>query len=70
MCQVKSFVLKIILDLFVLLNTCVCSTCMPGALDNPKRASDHLELELRVDVNHHMGAGNGTWILRKNNKCS
>lgn len=31
---------------------------------------DSLELQLRMLVNHHVGAGNVTHVLCKSNKCS
>jgi hypothetical protein len=34
------------------------STCVPDALGGQKRASNPLELELRMAVSHHVGAGN------------
>ena len=40
--------------------TCVLSTC-----GSPKRASDPLELELRMAVNCHVRVGNQTQVLGK-----
>ena len=39
------------------------TTSMFSAVRGQKRASDRLELELQVVVNHNMGAGNGIWVL-------
>lgn len=36
-------------------NVCKYTTCVLGAYRSQKRASDSLELELKVAVNHHMG---------------
>jgi len=36
----------------------MCTTCVPGAFHGHKRASEPLELELRVVVSHHVGAEN------------
>ena len=35
-----------------------------------KRVLDPLELELQMVVNHHVGAGNVTWVLSKSSKFS
>lgn len=35
-----------------------------------KRTSDLLELELQMFLNHHVAAGNQTWVLFLSNKCS
>ena len=45
------------------------TTCVIGALKAKKKASDLLELELWMVVNHHVGAGNRTWVPCKNNMC-
>lgn len=37
--------------------------CVPGVLRGQKRASDSLELELRMVIIHHVGAVNWTWGL-------
>ena len=39
----------------------LCITCKPGTCGGQKRASDALELELRIVVKYHVGAGNWTW---------
>lgn len=40
------------------LHVCLCITCVLGALEGYKRVSAPLGLELKVDVNGHVGAGN------------
>lgn len=39
------------------ISVCLYTTCLPGTLEQHKRASDILEL-LQVIVNHHVGAVN------------
>jgi hypothetical protein len=34
-----------------------------SALKDQKRVSDPLELELQLDVNHHVGSGNWNWVF-------
>lgn len=41
----------------VLLSVCA------GSLGGQKRASQPLEVELRVFVNHHVGVGNRIWVF-------
>lgn len=36
---------------------------VPGALRNPKSASDPLELQSETAVNHHVGAEKPAWVL-------
>jgi hypothetical protein len=36
----------------------------------PEQESDSLELELKMIVSHHVGAGNQTQVFCKSNKCS
>lgn len=48
----------------------VCIICMPGACRGSRGALDNLELKLQMNVNHHMGAENQSWILWKSNQCS
>lgn len=38
--------------------------------DEGQRVPDNLELELQMVVNHYMGAGIQTLVLKKNSKCS
>lgn len=65
---------KIILDLcFYFMCVCVSPACVyePGTLELQRRASSgHLELELWVFGDPHVGSGNRTWVLHKKNKCS
>lgn len=35
-----------------------CTTYVPGAREDQERASDSLELELQIIVNHHVGPEN------------
>ena len=42
---------------------CVGTMCVPGACGGRRRAMGLLELELRVVVSLHVGAGNPTWVL-------
>lgn len=51
-------------------NRCVPYVCLVPIHRGEKRASDSLALVLGIVVNHHIGAGNQTWALCKNNKCS
>ena len=44
--------------------------CVPGAFGGQKKASDPLELELWMFINHHIGVGNKTQVLCKRNKYS
>lgn len=46
---------------------CMCPMCM-HALRVQKKVSD--SLELKAVVNHHVGDGNQTMVLRKSIKCS
>ena len=43
---------------------------IPGAHGGQNKASDSLELELRVGVSSHVGAGNWTQVLCKSRLCS
>lgn len=36
----------------------MCTACVPGVLRDEKRVWDALELELKMAVNSHVGAGN------------
>lgn len=44
----------------VCLYVCLCSTCMP---ERQKRALDPLDLDLKMSVSCHVGAGNGAKVL-------
>lgn len=44
--------------------------CVFGALGGQKSVSDPLELELNMIMSGHMGSGNQTWFLWKNNQCA
>ena len=46
----------------------MCTTCMVGALES--QTVDLLELELRMFVNHYVGAEKQIWIFCKSNKYS
>jgi hypothetical protein len=46
------------------LHVCMCTICVPGALGSQKGEMDPLELELWMVVNHHVGAGNRTQVLK------
>lgn len=48
----------------------ICTIYVPDDHAGQKRVSDNLEMELQTVVSHHMGAGNLTQVLCKNNKCS
>ena len=49
------------------LPTCVpVHKCMPDACGNQKTVLDPLELELQKVVSHHVGTGNQTQVLCKN----
>ena len=52
----------------VLLYTCMCTMCVPGALGGWKKASDPLELELQVIVSCYGGEWNQTQALCKSVK--
>lgn len=54
----------------VLLDSCLCTTCVPGALGGQKRTADSLELELKMEMIHHVGAGNRIQVFYKSSKCS
>lgn len=47
----------------------MCSVCRLHAPRDHETALDPLELEWMV-VSFHVGAGNQTWVLCKNNRCS
>lgn len=47
------------------LHVCLCTTFMSGALRVHRKASDPLERELQVVVNHHVSSGTRTWVLCK-----
>lgn len=36
----------------------MCATCLPCALRGQRKVSNPLEVELRMSVSHHVGAGN------------
>ena len=38
-------------------------------LQRLEEGTSSLELELQMVVSHHVGAGDGTWVLRKGTKC-
>lgn len=40
---------------------CMCATCVSITSGCQKKASNSLELELKMLVSHHVGDGNGTW---------
>lgn len=48
----------------------VSITCMSGAYSGQKRVLDPLELELQMDVSHHMDVGNYTQIFCTSNRCT
>lgn len=64
----------LLVDPFVLgksaLPTCMCTACMPGAHRAEKRALNPLALELQLVVRYHVGAGNETLVVCKNNNNS
>lgn len=68
--------ISIFLGLFILcifcLNVVHAQTCVFVYLVpmEVRRASDPLELELQISLNHYLGAGNWTCVLCKSNKCS
>ena len=39
---------------------CLCTTCVPGDCGGQKKVLGFLELELKMAVNCHVGAGNQT----------
>lgn len=41
-----------------------------GADRGQERVLDLLDLELRMIVSHHVGAGSQTWVLCRRSKCS
>ena len=47
------------------LHVCLCTMCVHGAQRVQKRASDALRLELQMDMNCHVGAGNGNHVFWK-----
>ena len=47
------------------LPTCMYAMCVPGACRGQKKALDLLELELRMVVSHHVGAGNEILVFCK-----
>jgi len=55
--------------LHVCMYVCMHILCMLGAFIGQKRAFN-LEMELQVAINHHMGGGNWTQVLRKSSMCS
>lgn len=52
------------------LYVCVSITCMSGAYGSQKRVLDPQELELQMDVSHHMDVENYTQILCTSNRCT
>lgn len=60
----RFFILTICLFSFICVYCVrVYTTYVPGAPRGQKRASNPLELELWVVVNHYVGAGNQTWVI-------
>lgn len=57
------------LCVWVLVSTCLCTLCLPGAGGGHPRASDPLQLEFLMAVSLHVDAGIEL-ILFKKNKCS
>lgn len=49
----------------ICLNIRLCTTCMPGAHRNRRGSQIPLDLELRMVVNHRMGARNRTQVICK-----
>lgn len=45
----------------------LCTTRVPDAHGDQKRALGALELELEIVVGHYVGAGNRIWVLWKSN---
>lgn len=41
----------------------LCTLCVSGSLRGQKKVMDLLEHELHTAVSHHVGAGNGTYVL-------
>lgn len=66
------FHLKYLKILFILcvnlfcLHACLCTVCMTGAQECQKRVWDPQELELQMLANLHVGVGNQTLVLWKN----
>lgn len=66
------FYLKYLKILFILcvnvfcLHACLCTVCMIGAQECQKRVWDPQELELQMLVSLHVGVGNQTLVLWKN----
>ena len=53
------------------LPACLMNTmCMSGTYGAQKVAPDPLELKKWMVMNHHLGPGDQTQVLRKRNKCS
>lgn len=50
----------------IVLITCVCASHVCLVYVEVKRALDALELELKMVIHHHVGAGKGTCVLSKN----
>lgn len=48
----------------------MCTTQVPCALKDQKRASGSLRLELQMAVSRYVDAGNQTWVLCKNKSFS
>ena len=41
----------------------LCTMCISGTHSDQKRTLNGLELEIQKIINHHVGAGNQTWVL-------
>lgn len=55
----------------VCMHACMCSVCVQWkACRGEKRASDPLELEIKMTVSHHVSAKNRTAVLCKENKLN
>lgn len=49
---------------------CMCTTCVPGAVESQRRALDALKLKLQRVLSLFVGAGNRTCVLCKNSTHS
>jgi hypothetical protein len=55
--------------MYVCMYVCVCARSVDGDRRSLKRDSNALEQDID-GYEHHVGAGNWIWILRKSFKCS
>lgn len=58
-----------VMHMAVFLHVYLCTTCIPDAHGGQKKALDSPRTGVTV-LSHHVGAGNGTWVLRKKTWCS